>query len=107
MGVSYHHASRFHGKSVVAHTRDGKSVIGMVRRVTPHEVWIEVMHSRVRPISDKSQEHEIIVANQIGTPEINIDQTSFHGHFHHPFFARDRIIALVLFDLLVISLFVW
>lgn len=102
MGVTYHHVCRFHGRLVVAHTRDGRSVVGMVRRVTPHEIWLEAMHSRVRPISAKAQEPKITVADHKESTEIDTVQISFN-----PFFARDRIIALVLFDLLAISLFVW
>lgn len=101
MAVSYSHACRFRGKPIMARTRDGRAFIGVVRGVTPEAIWLEMMDSRVSLISAKSQKTEITFANYKNDPEVETVQ------FFNPFFRRRRIIPLVLFDLLAISLFAW
>lgn len=100
MGVPYSYACRFIGRPVIACCSDVRRYVGVVRRVSPNRVWLEVAGPRVSRMLNHATETEITTAENINHIPV-VDSAGFV-----PFF-RDRVIALVLFDLLAISLFAW
>lgn len=97
MAVSYREACRYHGQLVMAHCIDGSRHVGIVRRVTPREIWIERMVPG-EPISSDSNKPNIITADNPDSPEVETVQ------FFNPFFRR-RFFVLPLFTLLALSPF--
>lgn len=97
MSVSYRHACRFHGQMVIAHTIDGNQHVGIVRRITPREIWLERMSPGVA-MSNDSNEPNIVNAINADPPDVETVQ------FFNPFF-RNRFLVLPLFTLLALSTF--
>jgi hypothetical protein len=98
MGVSYHDAKRYWGCHAVMHCIDGSRHYGIIRRVTPEEIWFEPIGTGVRPVAVESQIPEISEADRTDDPIIETVQ------FFRPF-SRGRFLALPLFAILAISLF--
>lgn len=100
VGVSYHYAKRCCGLPAVMHCINGRRYYGIIRRVTPAEIWYEPIGTGIRPVGAESQVPEISEADQTDDPIIETVQ--FFGPF-----ARGRFLALPLFALLALSTFWW
>lgn len=110
MGIHYNDVKRLEGKPALFHCRGGKICCGMVRKVTPTMVYYSPLPYGAGPVSNQSEDMEVINANN--GDEAMIELVQFFGNYQGGFnpgynSGRNAILALALFDILAISLFFW